>query len=124
MEQTYKKVAIIGAGASGLTATKCCLEEGLKPVCFEKTDQIGGLWHFTPEVREGQVRFSFELFDSMVGTARLGCPGAPTHHRGRYECLIFPAVEDTRLQIQPKASWPLVTHQDTFGHRQHLRHHN
>ena len=27
-----KKVAVIGAGASGLTAIKCCLEQGLEPV--------------------------------------------------------------------------------------------
>ncbi|KAJ8038916.1 Dimethylaniline monooxygenase [N-oxide-forming] 5 [Holothuria leucospilota] len=40
------KVAIIGAGASGLTATKACLEEGLDPYCFEKSDAIGGLWRF------------------------------------------------------------------------------
>ncbi|PIK38358.1 hypothetical protein BSL78_22141 [Apostichopus japonicus] len=38
------RVAILGAGASGLTAIKCCLDEGLEPVCFEKTDDIGGLW--------------------------------------------------------------------------------
>ncbi|KAM9324727.1 flavin-containing monooxygenase 5-like [Gastrophryne carolinensis] len=41
-----KKVAVIGAGASGLTAIKCCLDEGLEPVCFEKTEDIGGLWRF------------------------------------------------------------------------------
>jgi dimethylaniline monooxygenase (N-oxide forming) len=36
-----KKVAVIGAGASGLTAIKCCVDEGLQPVCFERTDHIG-----------------------------------------------------------------------------------
>ncbi|XP_044156867.1 flavin-containing monooxygenase 5-like [Bufo gargarizans] len=41
-----KKVAVIGAGASGLVAIKCCLEEGLEPTCFERTDDIGGLWRF------------------------------------------------------------------------------
>lgn len=40
------KVAIIGAGASGLTSVKACLEEGLQPVCFEKTNAIGGLWRY------------------------------------------------------------------------------
>ena len=40
-----KRVAIVGAGASGLSAIKCCLEEGLEPVCFEKTGSIGGLWY-------------------------------------------------------------------------------
>ncbi|KAM9326987.1 flavin-containing monooxygenase 5-like [Gastrophryne carolinensis] len=41
-----KKVAVIGAGCSGLTAIKCCLDEGLEPTCFEKTEDIGGLWRF------------------------------------------------------------------------------
>lgn len=41
-----KRVAIIGAGSSGLCNIKCCLEEGLEPVCFESSDEIGGLWRF------------------------------------------------------------------------------
>ena len=49
-----KRVAVIGAGASGLTAMKCCLDEGLLPVCFERVDEVGGLWYYTERVREGQ----------------------------------------------------------------------
>ncbi|XP_071948084.1 flavin-containing monooxygenase 5-like [Antedon mediterranea] len=49
-----KRVAVIGAGASGLTAIKCCLDEELVPVCFEKTDEIGGLWNFR-EYRDEQA---------------------------------------------------------------------
>ncbi|XP_016144476.1 dimethylaniline monooxygenase [N-oxide-forming] 5-like isoform X1 [Sinocyclocheilus grahami] len=41
-----KRVAVIGAGSSGLTSIKCCLDEGLEPVCFESSDDIGGLWNF------------------------------------------------------------------------------
>ncbi|KAI8901608.1 flavin monooxygenase-like protein [Globomyces pollinis-pini] len=41
-----KRVAIIGAGPSGLTAIKHCLEEGLLPVCFEAGSNIGGLWRY------------------------------------------------------------------------------
>lgn len=49
-----KRVAIIGAGASGLTAIKCCLDEGLEPVCYEKSGFIGGLWHYTEDVDKGR----------------------------------------------------------------------
>ncbi|XP_067239559.1 flavin-containing monooxygenase 5-like [Chanodichthys erythropterus] len=42
-----KRVAVIGGGTSGLTCIKCCLDEGLEPVCFETSDDIGGLWRFT-----------------------------------------------------------------------------
>ncbi|XP_069593328.1 flavin-containing monooxygenase 5-like [Ranitomeya imitator] len=41
-----KKICIIGAGSSGLTAIKCCLDENLEPICFESSDDIGGLWRF------------------------------------------------------------------------------
>lgn len=35
------RIGIIGAGPSGLAAIKACLEEGFKPVAFERTDQLG-----------------------------------------------------------------------------------
>lgn len=41
-----KKVAVIGAGVSGLVSLKCCVDEGLEPTCFERTEDIGGLWRF------------------------------------------------------------------------------
>ncbi|KAM5237494.1 flavin-containing monooxygenase 5-like [Ctenodactylus gundi] len=46
-----KKIAVIGAGICGLGAIKCCLDEGLEPLCFEKSNDIGGLWRYeeTPE---------------------------------------------------------------------------
>ncbi|NXG46263.1 FMO1 monooxygenase, partial [Psilopogon haemacephalus] len=43
-------VAVVGAGVSGLTATKCCLDEGLEPTCFEKSQDIGGVWRFTEHI--------------------------------------------------------------------------
>ena len=48
-----KRICIIGAGASGLTAIKCCLDEGLSPVCYERSDYIGGLWQYIPTKCEG-----------------------------------------------------------------------
>ncbi|XP_063283421.1 dimethylaniline monooxygenase [N-oxide-forming] 2-like [Pelobates fuscus] len=48
-----KRVAIIGAGVSGLTGIKSCLEEGLEPTCFERRNDIGGLWNFTKHVEDG-----------------------------------------------------------------------
>ncbi|XP_075472896.1 flavin-containing monooxygenase 5-like [Ascaphus truei] len=41
-----KKICVIGAGSSGLTAIKCCLDEDLEPTCFERSDDIGGLWRY------------------------------------------------------------------------------
>jgi len=46
VDAQMKKVAIIGAGPSGLISIKTCIENGLEPVCFEMTDDIGGLWNY------------------------------------------------------------------------------
>ncbi|KAI4579742.1 hypothetical protein MJT46_001110 [Ovis ammon polii x Ovis aries] len=50
-----KRIAVIGAGVSGLTSIKCCLEEGLEPLCFERSHDIGGLWRFQEEPEEGRA---------------------------------------------------------------------
>jgi len=47
-------VAVIGAGASGLPAIKCCLDDGLEPVCFERSGDIGGLWNYENCLKEGE----------------------------------------------------------------------
>ncbi|XP_029002027.1 dimethylaniline monooxygenase [N-oxide-forming] 2-like isoform X2 [Betta splendens] len=51
------RVAVVGAGSSGLVCIKTCLEEGLQPVCFESSDDIGGLWRFkeSPEPERSSI---------------------------------------------------------------------
>ena len=39
-----RRVAVIGAGAAGLTATKALLDAGVEVVAYEKGDRPGGLW--------------------------------------------------------------------------------
>ncbi|KAG8555873.1 hypothetical protein GDO81_017848 [Engystomops pustulosus] len=60
-----KTVAIIGAGICGLGSIKACLEEGLEPTCFERSDDIGGLWRFTDEVEDGRG----SIYKSLVTNA-------------------------------------------------------
>ncbi|XP_069823530.1 flavin-containing monooxygenase 5-like [Dendropsophus ebraccatus] len=50
-----QKICVIGAGSSGLTAIKCCLDEGLEPTCFESSDDIGGLWRFKENPEEDRA---------------------------------------------------------------------
>jgi cation diffusion facilitator CzcD-associated flavoprotein CzcO len=48
-------VVIIGAGWSGLLASKYCLAEGLKTLVLECRDVIGGVWRYTDDPRFGGV---------------------------------------------------------------------
>jgi dimethylaniline monooxygenase (N-oxide forming) len=41
---TLPKVAVLGAGPSGLAAAKALLEHGLQPVVFESSRRLGGMW--------------------------------------------------------------------------------
>ncbi|XP_049366513.1 flavin-containing monooxygenase FMO GS-OX5-like [Solanum verrucosum] len=45
-----RKVAVIGAGASGLVTSRELQREGHRVVVFEKSNQLGGLWVYNPRV--------------------------------------------------------------------------
>ncbi|XP_034438986.1 dimethylaniline monooxygenase [N-oxide-forming] 5-like [Hippoglossus hippoglossus] len=57
-----QKVAVIGAGPSGLTSIKACLDEGLEPTCFESSHDIGGLWRFKEKPEPGRAN----IYQSVV----------------------------------------------------------
>ncbi len=50
------KVAIIGAGCSGLTAIKHLIQAGVRHItCFEKNGQVGGTWIYTARESHSSV---------------------------------------------------------------------
>ncbi|KAF8778889.1 Dimethylaniline monooxygenase like protein [Argiope bruennichi] len=54
MASPKKRIAILGAGFSGMCSIWTLLEEGgFEPVCFEKTDQPGGTWCYRKEAIDG-----------------------------------------------------------------------
>ncbi|NXG17209.1 FMO4 monooxygenase, partial [Grallaria varia] len=50
-----RRVAVIGAGVGGLASVKCCLDEGLEPTCFERSEDIGGVWRYTDSTDDKRV---------------------------------------------------------------------
>ncbi|CAD5234566.1 unnamed protein product [Bursaphelenchus xylophilus] len=65
------RVLVVGAGASGLPALKTALEYGFEAKCFERSDQIGGLWRYkeNPLNDEGTVMKSTVINTSKEMTA-------------------------------------------------------
>ncbi|KAM7388523.1 hypothetical protein PAMP_024691 [Pampus punctatissimus] len=57
-----QRVAVIGAGPSGLTSIKACLDEGLETTCFESSHDIGGLWRFKEQLEPGRAN----IYQSVV----------------------------------------------------------
>jgi dimethylaniline monooxygenase (N-oxide forming) / hypotaurine monooxygenase len=48
-----RRVAVFGAGVSGLVVAKCLLDEGLVPVVYEQAPHIGGLWNYDETLPDG-----------------------------------------------------------------------
>ena len=74
-----KHICVIGAGASGLAAIKCCLDAGLKVTCYEQSDSIGGLWKYRDEDIDGlaSVARSTIINSSKEMSAYSDFPPAP-----------------------------------------------
>lgn len=49
------KIAVIGAGSSGMTATKQALDQGFDVTVIEKTNYTGGLWRFQENLDENGI---------------------------------------------------------------------
>lgn len=56
------KVAVIGAGASGLCTIKECLAVGHEVVCFEQEAGLGGLWR----LHSGKKSSHSSVYDSTI----------------------------------------------------------
>ena len=48
-----QRVAVIGAGAAGLAMLKALREEGLEPVAFEQSQEVGGVWKYDESMPGG-----------------------------------------------------------------------
>ncbi len=50
---TQRRVAVIGAGMSGLVTARALQDEGIEPVVFEQATNIGGLWNYHDDAPNG-----------------------------------------------------------------------
>ncbi len=66
MSQSLPRVAVIGAGSSGITALKTLAEQGFDVTCYEASDRVGGNW-----VYENSNGMSACYRDLHINTSRL-----------------------------------------------------
>jgi cation diffusion facilitator CzcD-associated flavoprotein CzcO len=59
-----KRVAVVGAGPSGIAALKALLAEGHEALAFEQSDRIGGNWVFRPEPSHSSVYETTHIISS------------------------------------------------------------
>ncbi|KAJ3141556.1 hypothetical protein HDU90_005898 [Geranomyces variabilis] len=66
------RVAVIGAGASGLASLKECLAENLDVVCFEQDSHVGGLWRYVPSASgaTGEDTHSSVYMSTIINTSK------------------------------------------------------
>lgn len=65
-QQSGIRVAIIGAGPSGLAAAKNCRAAGLEYTVFEKSHTVGGNWVFNPEPGHSSVYENTHIISSRI----------------------------------------------------------
>lgn len=68
------RVAVIGAGCSGITAVKNCLERGLDVTCFEVNNDIGGNWIYSEQQSHSSVCETTHIISSKTLSAYLDFP--------------------------------------------------
>ncbi|MEY3351238.1 MAG: hypothetical protein RIQ50_1349 [Bacteroidota bacterium] len=61
-----KKVCVIGAGPSGITAAKNLLDEGLTVVVYDLGEEVGGNWVFTDKVGHSSVFETTHIISSRT----------------------------------------------------------
>lgn len=57
------KIAIVGAGPSGLSSAKHALDYGHDVTVYEQNSKVGGLWDYTDQI--GDDEFGIPIHSSM-----------------------------------------------------------
>ncbi|MEM9930931.1 MAG: NAD(P)-binding domain-containing protein [Bacteroidota bacterium] len=68
------RIAIIGAGCSGITALKNCLAKGLDVTCYEANSDLGGNWIYSEQPSHSSVCETTHIISSKTLSAYLDFP--------------------------------------------------
>ena len=90
-----KKVAVIGAGPSGITAIKNFIDEGFDVTAFERCNGVGGNWRFNDPSGHSSVFETTHIISSKY-----------TSFYEDYPCLLYtsPSPRDATLSRMPSSA--------------------
>ncbi|CAD5205595.1 unnamed protein product [Bursaphelenchus okinawaensis] len=104
---TNKRICIIGAGVSGLPATKWAVQYGVEPTVFEAQSQLGGLWNY----KEEETEFSTVMKQTVINTSK---------EMSAYSDFV-PDAEDANFMHHTKLWKYLDRYADTFDLKKYIR---
>ncbi len=132
------RIAVIGAGPSGITAGKNLLQVGLRNiVIYEKNDQVGGNWLYSPRLSHSSVFETTHIISSKKLSQYADYPmpddypDYPSHkqllayfqgyadHFGVTPYIRF-NTEVTKAEKQPDETWKLTLGDGTVEHFDYL----
>ena len=61
-----KKIAVIGAGPSGITALKNLLDQGLEAIAFDRNHEVGGNWIYSEDESHSSVFETTHIISSKT----------------------------------------------------------
>lgn len=99
------KIAVIGAGPSGLTTIKQLRDEGHDVVCFDKGGDVGGIWH-----RHENDDAEMKVYDEMKLTISM-----------KLMCFSDHMVEDRVFATRQEYLDYLHSYADRYELRQHIK---
>ena len=135
---TTARVCVIGAGPSGITAAKNLLQAGITNiVVYEKADQVGGNWIYSPRLSHSSVFETTHIISSKNMSQYLDYPmlddypDYPSHNQllayfqgyARHfgvEAYIQFNCEVKRAEKQPDDSWKITLADGTVEAFDHL----
>jgi hypothetical protein len=90
--KTKKRICVIGAGPSGITALKNIKDQGLEVVCYDYNEEVGGNWIFNEEESHSSVFETTHIISSKelsqyqdftFDDFEAGIPDYPSHDQLR-----------------------------------------
>ncbi|XP_031628462.1 senecionine N-oxygenase-like isoform X1 [Contarinia nasturtii] len=110
-------IAVIGAGAAGLTSAKNALAQGHNVDIFEKTGALGGIWYYTDDI--GKDEYGATIHTPMYQQLRTNTP---------YQTMEFPDFhfpKDTQSYPSHDVVWKyLDSYARHFGVEERIKYHH